>query len=216
MPVTRQHDGSEDEDYRRGGDGGEDLFLSSKQRYGNRGSLNNTVNDSPRTARLSAIKANNAIGIMSAKRQQPLHDNINIQMETENDMYGGSEEEDIDDDDDDEDDDDVIEGFRMKAKLPEPKMAKRNIAQLMGKNCPSQHISKIVDQRHSVLLDGEFLDVNPAYQRDVVWPSKSNSKIFHLTRFPTRDVVNRMSKLVDSLMGRSSNLINHYIDQLIQ
>ena len=128
MPVTKQHDESEDEDYHDGGD----LFLSTKKRQSGR-NLNGSTNDSPRTARLSAIKANNAIGTMAAaRRQQPIHDNTSIQMEVENGAYVGSDEEDIDDDDEDDEDDDVIEGFRMKAKLPEPKMAKRNIAQLMS------------------------------------------------------------------------------------
>ncbi|MCJ1311515.1 hypothetical protein MMC25_005187 [Agyrium rufum] len=68
------------------------------------------------------------------------------------------------DEDEDTGDEDAMEGFLPKRKLAESQFVRRNLEQLM------------------VLLDGEYLDISPAYQREVVWPIK------------------RMSKLIDSLM----------------
>ena len=81
-------------------------------------------------------------------------------------------DEDAADDDDDDENEEIVDGFRRKARLPESVFVRRNIAQLMSMPCLIVISSMSEANDHLALLDGDYLDVNPSYQRDVVWPSE--------------------------------------------
>ena len=88
------------------------------------------------------------------------------------------EEEEFNDVDEEEDCD-----FAECDKLPSPDIVARNL-------------STITD-----LLNGPYLDLNPPYQRDVVWSRQSTSPTLPEAMRLIRDVGERMSALILSLYG---------------
>lgn len=94
-------------------------------------------------------------------------------------LYEDEEYRNADDDSVDEDEDEVGDNqnkFRPRPSLPDSDVFKRSLGDLM------------------VLMDGPYLDLNPDYQRDVVWTSQ------------------RMTGLINSLIGESLSLSNHRVN----
>ncbi|KAK0650159.1 hypothetical protein DIS24_g7067 [Lasiodiplodia hormozganensis] len=100
----------------------------------------------------------------------------------------------IKDESDSEDDEGSEENglrvFYPRPSLPVPSVEHRSLQNLMGKNSVCTHINT-ADIMATEMLEQEVIDLNPEYQRDVVWAQE------------------RMIGLIDSLIGEWAPLAFH-------
>lgn len=84
-------------------------------------------------------------------------------------------------------DDDAAAIYRSRPQLQEPVVLMRNLADLMK------------------LMDAGVIDVDPEYQREVVWTGERVSTRERIILYQRGETADRMTGLINSLMGKCTS-----------